>query len=335
MNTFFHLLLLLAALALSWWVLTGRWSRDRRLSGRERGEDALKYILKREANGRSPTLEGIAGSLDLRRNTVSELLDGLAAQGLVTLEGGRISLTPAGRELALHVVRSHRLWESYLADQTGVSEERWHEDAEKAEHRLSPGETAALAARLGHPTLDPHGDEIPGEGGLAGDPGQSLNAADPGRLQRIVHLEDEPPAVYAQLVALGLRPGMNVRVLERSAERLTLWAAGREHTLAPMLAQNVAVVPAPPDAAGDIEDSDVLESLRPGQTARVLGLAPACRGPQRRRLLDFGFVPGTAVEVDMISPVGDPTAYRIRGSVVALRSEQARLVRISPPEEAA
>jgi DtxR family Mn-dependent transcriptional regulator len=60
-----------------------------------------------------------------------------------------------------------------------------------------------------------------------------------------------------------------------------------------------------------------------------VGLSPACRGQERRRLLDLGFVPGTPVEVDMVSPAGDPIAYRERGSVVALRREQADLIRVN------
>jgi DtxR family Mn-dependent transcriptional regulator len=67
----------------------------------------------------------------------------------------------------------------------------------------------------------------------------------------------------------------------------------------------------------------------------VIGLAPACLGAARRRLLDLGFVPGTVVGVEFVSPVGDPTAYRVRGSVIALRRKQADQVRISTRQEAA
>jgi DtxR family Mn-dependent transcriptional regulator len=82
----------------------------------------------------------------------------------------------------------------------------------------------------------------------------------------------------------------------------------------------------------DLVEEQYLSGLRPGTVARVIGLSPACRGPERRRLLDLGFVSGTPVEVEMVSPAGDPTAYRVRGTVVALRREQAGLIRIRSQE---
>jgi DtxR family Mn-dependent transcriptional regulator len=80
---------------------------------------------------------------------------------------------------------------------------------------------------------------------------------------------------------------------------------------------------------------EFLADLQPGQHGRVLGLTPACRGAERRRLLDLGFVPGTDVAVEMVSPGRDPTAYRVRGTLIALRREQAGLIRIAPELEAA
>jgi DtxR family Mn-dependent transcriptional regulator len=65
-----------------------------------------------------------------------------------------------------------------------------------------------------------------------------------------------------------------------------------------------------------------------GATARVVRLTPDCRGPQRRRLLDLGVVPGTAITAEMRSAAGDPIAYRIRGALIALRHQQARWIAI-------
>lgn len=71
-----------------------------------------------------------------------------------------------------------------------------------------------------------------------------------------------------------------------------------------------------------------LDQLRLGERARVLRLA--ARGPERRRLMDIGFVPGAPVEVEMENPLGDPRAFRVMGGVVAVRVEQARLIEILP-----
>jgi DtxR family Mn-dependent transcriptional regulator len=198
---------------------------------------------------------------------------------------------------------------------------------------LTPEQTEALAATLGHPTHDPHGDAIPNaDGTLEGDEGQSLNAVDPETPLLITHIEDEPEMVYRQLVALGLRPGMRAFVIDKSATRIRFWADGNEQILAPVLAENISVKPLPEFRTADLVEEEFLSGLRPGERTRVVGLSPACRGPERRRLLDLGFVPGTVVEVDMVSPAGDPTAYRVRGAVVALRREQANLIRTSARE---
>jgi ferrous iron transport protein A len=74
-------------------------------------------------------------------------------------------------------------------------------------------------------------------------------------------------------------------------------------------------------------DAMTLDQLRPNKTATVIALKS--EGADRRRMLDLGILPGTKVEVDMKSPLGDPTAYRIRGAVVALRREQAQLIEIT------
>ena len=66
--------------------------------------------------------------------------------------------------------------------------------------------------------------------------------------------------------------------------------------------------------------------LQAGEQARIVGLSPACRGALRRRLLDLGFVKGSVVSIDMPSPMGNPIAYVVRGSAIALRHEQAKFV---------
>ena len=71
-----------------------------------------------------------------------------------------------------------------------------------------------------------------------------------------------------------------------------------------------------------------LSALRPGEAGRVLAISRRCRGAERRRLMDLGVVPGTVVGVEMRSPNGDPTAYRIRDAFIALRAEQAEGIRV-------
>jgi DtxR family Mn-dependent transcriptional regulator len=251
------------------------------------------------------------------------------ARGLTSRDGVQLRLTPEGRTWALHVIRAHRLWERHLAEETGVRQEDWHDHAERREHTMSPEEADALAARMGHPRYDPHGDPIPtAEGELPPSQGQPLTELRAGKRGTIVHVEDEPREIYAQLVAEELHPGMRVEMVESGPDRVRFWAEGDEHILAPVVAANVSFVPQPEDDESE-GPFDSLASLEPGEAGRVMRIAASCRGLQRRRLMDLGLVPGTDVRAEMKSNGGDPTAYRIRGTLVALRVDQAKQVHVS------
>jgi len=310
--------------------LLAHWRRDRKMSERVRSEDTLKHIHKFEMEGRRPTVESIAGALHINLNETAELLTRMQANGLLRLEQGEIRLTPQGREAALHIIRAHRLWERYLAEETGVAEMEWHGQAEQFEHRLSPDQVNALAAQLGHPTHDPHGDPIPtAAGDLVKHGGRPLTALPIDTPATIVHLEDEPEVVYAQLVAEGLHLGMPVRVIESSPERIRFWADGDEHLLAPIVARNISVLPQPEPVEPTLPPGcEQLSHLEPGETAEVVAISQACRGAERRRFMDLGILPGTKITAEMRSPGGDPTAYIIRGALIALRREQANLIHV-------
>jgi len=73
----------------------------------------------------------------------------------------------------------------------------------------------------------------------------------------------------------------------------------------------------------------ILSELIPGEKALIHGISDDCQGIERQRLMDLGFVPGSAVEVEVISPFRDPTAYRIKGGLIALRKIQASKIQIS------
>jgi DtxR family Mn-dependent transcriptional regulator len=324
--------LLISGGALVFWPDAGlfsRWRRTRRVTQRVLSEDALKHIHESQLQGQHPTLQSIAGALQISANRTASLLADLDQRGLVTFEGDEPRLTSAGREAALHVIRAHRLWERHLADDTGFAEAEWHQLAEHYEHELSPSQADALAAQLGHPTRDPHGDPIPTpDGELIGHGGRPLAALSIGEAARIVHVEDEPEAVYAQLVAEGLYPGQWVRLLNVTPQRVRFWANGNEHVLAPIVAANISVVPSALAVEMETSTDEPLHHLRPDESGTVTGISPRCRGAERRRLLDLGIVPGTIVRAEMISPSGDPVAYRVRGALIALRREQSELIRI-------
>ncbi len=312
-----------------------QWRSLLRLSERVLSEDALKHLHDCEYEQRMATVQSLSGALGRPIEKVARLIERIEAGELVTSEGASLKLTPKGREYALRIIRAHRLWERYLSEETGLSESDWHKNAEQQEHRISPGEANVLAARMGNPPFDPHGDPIPTQrGDLPPRQGQPLTTLAVGERATVAHLEDEPEVVYAQLVAEGLHPLMVVQLTRVSAERICFWAEGEEHVLAPIVAANVSVIPLPLEQQAE-EPFETLANLKPGEEATVVRLALNCRGLERRRLMDLGLLPGTVVAAEMKSPTGDPTAFRIRGALIALRGEQAGYIWITRRRQAA
>lgn len=330
--------MLSATLAVGLWPDRGLWWRWRELSGLEESvlvEDTLKHLYKAEYEGRNATMDSLAGALEISRDRAAELLERCRGLGVIELREDQPRLTPEGRIQALHVIRVHRLWECYLAERTGVNPLDWHREAERREHFMSPAETDELAAQLNHPSHDPHGDPIPtSEGRLPPPAGISLSQVESGTVVRVLHVEDEPAAVYAQIVALDLRPGAFVHILDKTAEKMVISVHGSEAILAPLVAANVTVT-ALNSAQSRVAEPRrrTLAALAPGESAKVKRLASSCRGLERERLLDLGLVPGTTVFAQMRGPLGDPMAYRVRGATVALRREQAERVLLAEPEE--
>lgn len=309
-----------------------RWRRgnreNRSLAERIRREDTLKHLCKCEANGLAATVASVAGTLQLDTASTTALLAEMEQRGLVSFLAGELQLTTAGRESGLHILRAHRLWETHLAHETAVHPSEWHAQAEEREHLLSPEETLALAARLGHPAHDPHGAAIPQIGEkLPAETGMPLNTLAIGDFARVVHIQDEPELIRAQLAAEGLHLGTTLRLLDKNERCLRFWSDAAEHELAPIIAHHVDVLPLPEDES-ELEET-TLAGLREGERGKVLGLAQACRGSERQRLLDLGFVRGSDVSAEIEGPTGDPTAYQVRGTVIALRREQAQLVRVA------
>jgi DtxR family Mn-dependent transcriptional regulator len=330
-------LLILLLLVLLFWPQQGlwaRWRRMRRNTQRVLIEDALKHLYQVETRGERLTTQSLAGALQIHPNEAAGILTEMAQLDLVSQVGDCPQLTAEGAQTALQVIRAHRLWERYLAEETGFSEAEWHDQAEQREHRLTPEAADALAAHLGYPTHDPHGDPIPTAAGeIQPHGGVPLTARQPNDSLRIVHIEDEPEMLYAQLVAEGLYPGMQVRLVEITPRRVRFLADGEEHLLAPLVAANISVVPLEAEAPLAEEPQETLDSLPVGETAEVLQISRRVRRLERQRFMDLGILPGTQIEVELTGPVGDPRAYKVRGSVIALRKEQAQMISIRRLEE--
>ncbi len=321
-------LLALSALLVGLAALGWRWWHRRR---QILWEDALKQVCTAKYEGRTMTSRELAGRLGLSPRSGLRLNEELEAAGLIRSHGEVLELTETGERLGLHVLRGHRLWERYLADEARLPLEELHAAAERVEHHLTEDEVVFLADHLGHPRTDPHGDLIPSvEGKMPTEKRTPLTDWPHDRPAVVVHVEDEPREALDQILRAGLRPGTGLRVIEKKPDAIVCETATGQCVLAPAVAALVDVVAARERAERAVAVATLAE-LPLGQSAEVSGLSAGCTGLRRRRLLDLGFTPGARVEA-VLSNVKDAAhAYRIRETLIALREEQARQILIRRP----
>jgi len=297
---------------------------------RERVEDALKHLLDREQGDRHASPESLAGTLSLPRVKATRLIADMESQGLLETHGAQLHLTTEGTRWAMHIVRAHRLWERYLVDEARMPLSRIHDEAQKREHSFTDAQLDELDAALGHPILDPHGDPIPSrEGKIPTVESMPITAWQTEGPARIVHIEDEPAIAYDQILAAGLRLGQVIRILERTPQRIVLSDGETEYRLAPTVAANVSVAPLP---ATEIAKANAvpLATLMQDQRGEIISLDDAVQGFTRRRFLDLGLTPGTTIYPELGNFFGDPRAYRVRGTLIALRKDQAAQIWVRP-----
>jgi DtxR family transcriptional regulator, Mn-dependent transcriptional regulator len=175
------------------------------------------YSLQHRAGGEPVATNDLADRLEVTPASASGMIKKLADLGLVAHVPYRgVQLTEEGERLALEVLRHHRLLELYLATQLDVPWDRVHEEAEALEHVLSEDLEARIAAKLGHPTHDPHGDPIPtAELVIEESSTRSLSDLTAGDRGVFVRVSDAEPAMLRYLTERGVRLGARLEVLDR------------------------------------------------------------------------------------------------------------------------
>jgi DtxR family transcriptional regulator, Mn-dependent transcriptional regulator len=208
-------------------------------------QDYAKAIYTLETRDGTVSTTALAERLDVRPASVSGMLRKLAALGLVEHERYHgVTLTDRGRLVALEVIRHHRLLELFLVESLGMSWDEVHAEAEVLEHVLSEDLEELIAAKLGDPTLDPHGDPIPSrELTIADDRARALYDLEPGRRVTFVRVSDADPEMLRFLAERGIVPGARLEVIERQPFDGPLYVrAGDEvHVLGATLARAMRV----------------------------------------------------------------------------------------------
>jgi DtxR family Mn-dependent transcriptional regulator len=203
-------------------------------------EDYLKAVYRLSPEGRPASTSEIARLLELSAPSVSGMVKRLSEMGLLEhLPYKGVQLTAEGRRVALRMVRRHRLIESYLVEFLGYSWDTVHSEAERLEHAVSDTLVERMAAALGHPSVDPHGDPIPTADGAIEEPATTpLAVLEVGDTAEIVRVVENDAERLRYLAALGLKPGTIVTVLERQpfGGPLTIETRGEIHGIGQALA---------------------------------------------------------------------------------------------------
>lgn len=295
-------------------------------------EDILKQLYHFENSGNKVDTKTLVQSLNFKNKSIIEAIQKMSINNLVYFDSDALKLTEEGHEYALRIIRVHRLWERYLADKTGFHKNEWHDRAERMEHKLSHDETNKLASQLGNPKFDPHGDPIPTKTGkIAKIEGVELPLLPVNSIAKITHIEDEPEVIYKQILAENIHIGSLLKVVENNNTRIVFQSEGEEFVLAPIVASNLTVLPIEKEII--IEDNIArLSGLEEDEEAEIIGISKESRGESRRRLLDLGFVKGSKIKIDLLNPLGEPHAYLIKGTSIALRKNQASKILIKKLE---
>jgi DtxR family Mn-dependent transcriptional regulator len=213
-------------------------------------EDYAKAIYVLEERDGSAATTALAERLGVRPASVSGMLKKLVALGLVEHERYHgVRLTPLGRTVALEVLRHHRLLELYLAESLGLGWDVVHAEAEVLEHVLSDELEEIIAAKLGNPTIDPHGEVIPTrELELTKLESNCLYDLAPGEQGTLVALIDPDPRMLSFLASQGIALGARLEVIDKQPfdGPLFVRAGDQVQALGAALARAMRVAPEAP-----------------------------------------------------------------------------------------
>ncbi|MFI6029621.1 metal-dependent transcriptional regulator [Amycolatopsis magusensis] len=210
-------------------------------------EDYVRAIYGLVERGEAVSNTSLAGRLEVSPSSVSGMVTKLAQQGLVAHVPYRgIELTAEGHRLARAVLRRHRLIETYLVSELGYTWDEVHAEADALEHSVSDRLVDRIAAKLGNPVRDPHGDPIPAvDGSIEELQTAILDELQPGVVGEIVRVWDTDPDLLRYLTEHAINLGERIEVVERQ----------------PFGGPIVVKVGSPPDAATHALGKEIAQAL--------------------------------------------------------------------------
>src|SRR5690349_18354267 len=183
-------------------------------------QDYLKNIYDLTENGAIASTNALAQKLNVKPGSVTGMIQKLASSKPALVEYQKhqgVTLTREGKRGALEVIRHHRLLEAWLVQTLGYSWDEVHEEAERLEHVISEDFERRIAAAMGHPLRDPHGELIPtADLKMPLDVSTPLSALRPGQTGTIQRVKAPETELLRHLETLGLMPGARIEVVEYS-----------------------------------------------------------------------------------------------------------------------
>lgn len=221
-------------------------ARPKRPPNSEAIEDYAKAIYALQLRGTGPVgTSELAERLGVAPASATAMLKRLDGLGLVRYEPYHgVTLTRAGEKVALEVIRHHRLIEAYLSEAFDMPWDRVHGEAEVLEHYISEELEQLIAAKLGEPSHDPHGDPIPGPDLAApGEEGVPLSKVRPGEAVTFARVSDRDPEMLRYLDERGIRPGVELTVTGPLpfGGSLLVEVGGEQHALGDELVRRLRV----------------------------------------------------------------------------------------------
>ncbi len=210
--------------------------RKRKLQSKIELEDTLKQALKLHEKG-GLTFKKLFNKLGLSKGRLKTHLKTLSGKGLLNFSNQSLKLTPDGVEEARQLVRAHRLWETYLVQQMGLTEEQIHEDAEKYEHLLTEELLDEVDEELGFPSIDPHGSPIPLKKGIPSNPLIQLEL----NRSALIAKKQVSNQVSTELWELGLLPGSLFRVKQKDKDKIELLVDNRSVVVSKDVAKRINI----------------------------------------------------------------------------------------------
>lgn len=210
-------------------------------------EDYLKAAYRLAQEGGTVTTQRLAEELNFSGPSVTNMVKRLdELKLLVHNRYHGVTLTPAGEQVALEVIRHHRLLELYLSEALGYDWDEVHAEAERLEHHVSEKFEQRMEQALGYPQFDPHGDPIPTRQGEVADLSDlTLAESGVGAIGTVSRVSDRDPNLLRHLTSLGIKPGVEVEVVEHLPfdGPLRVKVAGVEQVISMTIAREVRILP--------------------------------------------------------------------------------------------